>query len=54
MATTALRRLTEARATTAGMRVMGDFTTNHTGAAHEWFSPRRRSDPDSDERGFYL
>lgn len=32
----ALRRLTKA-AHERGMKVMGDFTTNHTGDAHEWF-----------------
>ena len=32
---------------------MGDFTTNHTGAAHEWFR-RAQADPGSEERGFYL
>ena len=32
----ALRRLTKA-AHERGMKVMGDFTTNHTGNAHEWF-----------------
>ncbi|HET7396989.1 MAG TPA: glycoside hydrolase family 13 protein [Intrasporangium sp.] len=32
----ALRRLTSA-AHERGMKVMGDFTTNHTGDRHEWF-----------------
>ena len=32
----ALRRLTAA-AHARGMKVVGDFTTNHTGNAHEWF-----------------
>ena len=36
-----------------GLRVMGDFTTNHTGAGHEWFR-RAQADPASEERGFYL
>lgn len=36
-----------------GMRVMGDFTTNHTGEAHEWFE-RALRDPESPERSFYL
>lgn len=36
-----------------GMRIMGDITTNHTGAAHEWFL-RARTDPASEERSFYF
>jgi len=36
-----------------GMRLMGDVTTNHTGAGHEWFE-RALADPSSDERGMYL
>ncbi|MGZ4719665.1 glycoside hydrolase family 13 protein [Oryzihumus sp.] len=48
----ALARLTEA-AHARGMRVLGDFTTNHTGAAHEWFA-KAQADETSDERGFYL
>lgn len=35
-----------------GVRVIGDFTPNHTGSAHEWFLTAR-ADPDSPERGFY-
>ena len=35
-----------------GLRVMGDVTTNHTGAGHEWFQTAR-SDPASEERSFY-
>lgn len=48
----ALERLVEA-AHGRGMRVLGDLTTNHTGASHEWFETAR-DDPDSDERGFYF
>jgi alpha-glucosidase len=48
----ALTRLVDA-CHARGLRVMGDFTTNHTGAAHEWFR-RAQDDPDSDERAFYL
>ena len=48
----ALARLTEA-AHARGMRVLGDFTTNHTGDAHEWFL-KAQADPTSEERGFYL
>jgi len=48
----ALARLTEA-AHARGMRVLGDFTTNHTGAAHEWFA-KAQADETSDERGFYF
>ena len=33
----ALERLCRA-ATARGLRVVGDFTANHTGAAHEWFT----------------
>lgn len=36
-----------------GMRLMGDLTTNHTGADHEWFR-RAREDRSSEEAGFYL
>ncbi|MBB2986781.1 glycoside hydrolase family 13 protein [Terracoccus luteus] len=50
----ALRRLTKA-AHSRGMKVMGDFTTNHTGDAHEWFvtasGPGGRRTP---ERGYYI
>jgi len=47
----ALRRLTDT-AHARGMRVLGDFTTNHTGASHEWFV-KAQQDPTSDEHGFY-
>ena len=46
----ALVRLTTA-AHAAGLRVIGDITTNHTGATHEWF--RRAQDPTAPERDFY-
>jgi alpha-glucosidase len=36
-----------------GMRLMGDITTNHTGAGHEWFA-RALGDPTSPEHGMYL
>lgn len=35
-----------------GMRVVGDLTTNHTGAGHEWFA-RARADRTSPEAEFY-
>lgn len=35
-----------------GLRVMGDLTTNHTGAGHEWFA-RALADPGAPERDFY-
>ena len=35
-----------------GMRLVGDLTTNHTGAGHEWFV-RAQADPHSEEAGFY-
>jgi len=35
-----------------GMRLVGDLTTNHTGATHEWFL-RAQADPSSEEAGFY-
>ncbi|AEI11789.1 glycoside hydrolase family 13 protein [Cellulomonas gilvus] len=35
-----------------GMRIMGDLTTNHTGAGHEWFA-RARADRTSPEAQFY-
>lgn len=38
---------------TRGMRIMGDITTNHTGAGHEWFE-RARSDRAGEEAGYYL
>ena len=34
------------------MRILGDLTTNHTGAGHEWFGGRRASR--SYEADFYL
>lgn len=43
----ALSRALHAR----GMRLMGDLTTNHTGAGHEWFA--RAQDPSAPERDFY-
>jgi alpha-glucosidase len=36
-----------------GMRLMGDVTTNHTGAGHDWFV-RAQADPASAEAGMYL
>jgi alpha-glucosidase len=48
----ALQRLADA-AHARGMRVLGDFTTNHTGDAHEWFAAAQ-ADPDSEERGYYF
>ncbi len=36
-----------------GLKVIGDLTTNHTGATHEWFQ-KAQSDPNSVERGFYF
>jgi alpha-glucosidase len=35
-----------------GMRVIGDLTTNHTGAEHVWFRAAQ-ADPSSIEAGFY-
>ncbi|MDJ0314561.1 glycoside hydrolase family 13 protein [Arthrobacter sp. H35-D1] len=35
-----------------GMKVMGDLTSNHTGAAHEWFI-RAQSDRNSVEAGYF-
>jgi alpha-glucosidase len=35
------------------MKVLGDFTTNHTGDAHEWFR-KAQADPECEERGFYF
>ncbi|QHT56100.1 glycoside hydrolase family 13 protein [Cellulomonas sp. H30R-01] len=35
-----------------GMRLVGDFTTNHTGVAHEWFEHALR-DRSSEEAEFY-
>ena len=48
----ALTRLTDA-GHARGIRVMGDFTTNHTGASHEWFEAAQR-DQNSPEREFYF
>ncbi len=48
----ALARLTDA-AHARGMRVMGDFTTNHCGDAHEWFRTAS-TDENSAEAGFFL
>lgn len=48
----ALNRLVDA-AHERGMRVLGDFTTNHTGDAHEWFVTAQQ-DPDAEERGYYF
>ena len=48
----ALGRLVDA-AHERGMRVLGDFTTNHTGDAHEWFVTAQQ-DPDAEERGYYF
>ncbi len=47
----ALIRLVEA-AHARGIRVIGDLTTNHTGAAHEWFTAAL-GDPRADEASFY-
>ncbi|HJE51029.1 MAG TPA: glycoside hydrolase family 13 protein [Tessaracoccus flavescens] len=35
-----------------GMRVLGDFTPNHTGSAHEWFLAAQ-ANPDAPESTFY-
>ena len=35
-----------------GLRVLGDITTNHTGATHEWFQTAL-NDPSSPEHDFY-
>jgi alpha-glucosidase len=48
----ALARLTRA-AHARGMKVLGDFTANHTGDTHEWFR-KAQADHESDERGFYF
>ncbi len=48
----ALVRLIE-EAHERGMRVLGDFTANHTGDTHEWFQ-KAQAHPESDERDFYL
>ncbi|WP_229384710.1 glycoside hydrolase family 13 protein [Microbacterium allomyrinae] len=47
----ALIRLVEA-AHARGIRVIGDLTTNHTGAAHEWFAAAY-GDPEAAEADFY-
>lgn len=47
----ALERLTRA-AHERGMRVIGDFTTNHTGSTHEWFLAGQ-ADPGSAEARYY-
>ncbi|MGC5224573.1 glycoside hydrolase family 13 protein [Micromonospora sp. DT81.3] len=47
----ALRRLSDA-VHARGMRVMGDLTTNHCGAAHEWFQ-RAVADANSPEAGYF-
>ncbi|MCB1252200.1 MAG: glycoside hydrolase family 13 protein [Austwickia sp.] len=36
-----------------GMRILGDFTTNHTGAGHEWFRAAQ-ADPAAPERDYYF
>ena len=48
----ALTRLTRA-AHARDMKVLGDFTTNHTGDTHEWFQ-KAQADPECTERGFYF
>ena len=48
----ALRRLTTA-AHERGIRVLGDFTSNHTGVTHEWFVAAR-ADATAPERAFYF
>ncbi len=45
---TSLVRAAHAR----GMRVIGDLTTNHVGAQHEWF--RAAADPEAPERDFFV
>lgn len=42
-----------ARAHDRGMRVIGDLTTNHTGAHHEWFQAAQ-AHPDAPEASFYV
>ncbi|QOT18164.1 glycoside hydrolase family 13 protein [Paenarthrobacter sp. YJN-5] len=37
---------------TRGIRVIGDLTANHSGAAHEWFA-KALADPGSEEAGYY-
>ncbi|WP_336922072.1 glycoside hydrolase family 13 protein [Aquipuribacter sp. SD81] len=41
-----------AAAHAAGIRVMGDLTTNHTGDTHDWFLAAQ-ADPDCEEAGYY-
>lgn len=48
----ALRRLTDA-AHGRGLKVVGDFTTNHTGVTHEWFRAAEAS-TSAPERDFYF
>ena len=48
----ALERLSAA-AHVRGLRLVGDITTNHCGAGHEWFE-RAVQDPASPERGMFL
>ncbi|MDF2145475.1 glycoside hydrolase family 13 protein [Knoellia sp. p5-6-4] len=48
----ALARLVDA-CHARGMRVLGDFTTNHTGDAHQWFVTAQQ-DPESEEHGYYF
>lgn len=48
----ALRALVRA-AHAAGIRVIGDLTTNHSGDTHEWFR-RAQADAGSAEAGFYF
>jgi len=47
-----LRRLSDA-AHARGMKVLGDFTTNHTGSSHEWFVAAGSSTK-APERDFYF
>jgi alpha-glucosidase len=47
----ALTRLCSA-AHARGIRVIGDFTSNHTGNTHEWFL-RAAADPNAPEREYY-
>lgn len=47
----ALARLADA-VHARGMRIMGDLTTNHCGAEHEWFQ-RAIADADSPEAGYF-
>lgn len=48
----ALDRLVD-RAHQGGLRVLGDFTANHTGIGHEWFTAAR-TDPEAPEREYYF